>query len=266
MNKFQEKRAAKVARFKELAEKANKNSESNFKVAHEIGSFIPMGQPIMVGHHSEGRHRRDLAKIDSYMRRSVEENKKADYYERRAEAAENNRAIFTDDPEAVDKMRAKVDELRKLQEYMKRINKIHAAYLKNPTSIQKETDLTEAEIKKIVNYVPRYSWEKHPYAPYKITNNGANLRTAEKRLEELIKRSQMETKEVEYQNGIKVVENVEENRLQVFFPGKPDEETRTKIKRAGFRWSPTNGCWQGYLTNNSRWNLKHSGILIEVKA
>lgn len=75
----------------------------------------------------------------------------------------------------------------------------------------------------------------------------------------------METKEVEYQNGVKVVENVEENRLQVFFPGKPDEETRTKIKRAGFRWSPTNGCWQAYLTNNSRWNLKHSGIIVNLE-
>ena len=32
--------------------------------ASAIASHIPMGQPILVGHHSEKRHRRDLARID----------------------------------------------------------------------------------------------------------------------------------------------------------------------------------------------------------
>ena len=42
--------------------------------------MIPMGQPIIVGHHSEGRHRRDLKRIDSNMQKSIEESKKADYF------------------------------------------------------------------------------------------------------------------------------------------------------------------------------------------
>jgi len=42
--------------------------------------MIPMGQPILVGHHSEGRHRRDLKRIDSGMRKAIEESEKADYF------------------------------------------------------------------------------------------------------------------------------------------------------------------------------------------
>ena len=49
------------------------------------------------------------------------------------------------------------------------------------------------------------------------------------------------------------VENVEENRLQLFYPGKPSEGVRTKLKHNGFRWSPTTGAWQRRLNNNARW-------------
>ena len=42
-----------------------------------------MGQPILVGHHSEGRHRRDLKRIDNNMRKSVEESEKVDYFQSR---------------------------------------------------------------------------------------------------------------------------------------------------------------------------------------
>ena len=51
---------------------------------------------------------------------------------------------------------------------------------------------------------------------------------------------------------IKIVDNIEENRVQIFFPGKPEQEMRTKLKRHGFRWTPNNGCWQSYPTYNSR--------------
>jgi len=48
-------------------------------------------------------------------------------------------------------------------------------------------------------------------------------------------------------------ENVEANRLQLLFPGKPDEETRKRLKRHGFRWAPSEGAWQRQLTNAARY-------------
>ena len=45
--------------------------------------------------------------------------------------------------------------------------------------------------------------------------------------------------------------NREDNRLQVFFDGKPDEATRTELKISGFRWAPSVGAWQRQLTKNA---------------
>ena len=45
--------------------------------------------------------------------------------------------------------------------------------------------------------------------------------------------------------------NKEENRLQVFFDEKPDEEKGTELKKGGFRWSPTAGAWQRQLNGNA---------------
>lgn len=53
-----------------------------------------------------------------------------------------------------------------------------------------------------------------------------------------------------------VVENAELMRLQLIFDGKPDETTRTALKRHGFRWSPKNSAWQRQLTDNARYSVK----------
>ena len=36
--------------------------------------------------------------------------------------------------------------------------------------------------------------------------------------------------------------NREDNRLQVFFDGKPDADTRAELKSNGFRWAPSVGA------------------------
>lgn len=56
----------------------------------------------------------------------------------------------------------------------------------------------------------------------------------------------------EYQiNGVRILHNTEENRLQLFFDGKPEQEMITKLKSRGFKWSPRNKAWQRQLTPNA---------------
>lgn len=58
-------------------------------------------------------------------------------------------------------------------------------------------------------------------------------------------------------NGVKVVRNFEADRIQLFFDGKPEPEMISKLKHNGFRWSPSNGCWQRQLTQNAIWATNH---------
>jgi hypothetical protein len=64
MNKFEIQRSQKVERFLELAEKYENIATGRHMVARQTLEMIPMGQPILVGHHSEKRHRRNLARVD----------------------------------------------------------------------------------------------------------------------------------------------------------------------------------------------------------
>jgi hypothetical protein len=69
------------------AEKAAGRAATARRAADRIADMIPMGQPILVGHHSERRHRRDLDRIHNNMRKTIEEGKKAERLQDRAEAS-----------------------------------------------------------------------------------------------------------------------------------------------------------------------------------
>lgn len=93
------------------------------------------------------------------------------------------------------------------------------------------------------------------FAQYQLTNNSANIRRMRDRLAELEKKATNGAFTEEYPGGIQVVHNTEADRLQIFFPGKPDAETIQKLKRNAWKWSPSNGCWQRQLTTNAKWNV-----------
>lgn len=69
---------------RKLATKAKARADVAYTQRQGIADRIPMGQPILVGHHSEGRHRRDIARMDRSMQRAIDETEKAESYERRA--------------------------------------------------------------------------------------------------------------------------------------------------------------------------------------
>lgn len=85
-----ERAAARAERLEQRAAKAELEAERRFAAGRQIADGIPMGQPILVGHHSEGRHRRDLARIDSNYSRAFEASQKADELRSRAQAAAAN--------------------------------------------------------------------------------------------------------------------------------------------------------------------------------
>jgi len=248
MNSYERHQEERREYYLNKAQKAKQQAAAAHERADKIASFIPPGQPILVGHHSEKRHRKDLEKIDHGIRASINLNEKAEYYEQKA-ASVGKAGISSDDPDAIKKLKDKLTHLQQRQEFMKKVNRAHKAYQKNPAALDRY-DLAEHDKEIIRKYTPRYSWEPHPFPPYELSNNNANMRRIKERIEKLERLAQMETKTLQA-GEIEIIQNTEENRLQIFFPGKPDQETRTQLKRNGFRWSPTRGCWQAYLNNRA---------------
>lgn len=52
-------------------------------------------------------------------------------------------------------------------------------------------------------------------------------------------------------NGVRVIKNHQIDRIQLFFDGKPSNDTISALKSSAFKWSPSNGCWQRQLTQNA---------------
>lgn len=77
----------RAERYEDLADKAQVRRETAHDKAHKIGSVIPFGQPILMGHHSQRRHENDLKKIDNNMRKAIKEAEKVENYQDKAAAS-----------------------------------------------------------------------------------------------------------------------------------------------------------------------------------
>ena len=248
---YQERKQAKIDRCRELATKKGDNADALYNEAKRMSDVIPFGQPILVGHHSEGRDRNFRNRIHNKFGKSFEEQGKSDYYEKKADRLENNNSISSDDPEAVIKLKEKIKGLEDSQELMKKVN---SEYKKtqdlNKTSLDPKM---VADILRTWEIMPYYKGK--PFQSYSLSNNNGNIKRCKDRLKILEKQSNEETSEKEI-NGIRIVENIDENRLQIFFPDIPSPETRKELKSNGFRWSPYNKCWQRHRSNTATYKAE----------
>ena len=157
--------------------------------------------------------------------------------------------ISGDDPNALNKLRAKLESLERLQNRMKAANS--AIRMKD----QAKGDAKLAEM----GYSPSDIKElRSPdfcgrigYPSYQLSNNNANIRRIRDRIEELEKRQDSPAPEGWKFGGGKVVINAELNRLQIVLDDCPDADTKQALKSHGFRWAPSQGAWQRQLTDNA---------------
>ncbi len=236
---YEAKREARIERFEDRAANAQDKGESMVNGARKMASIIPFGQPILIGHHSEKRDRNYRGRIENKFRAGFSELEKASYYEQRAKSAASNTAIFSDDPAATDKLADKIKRLEERQELMRAANKL---FRKADREGLAELGFSEAVIE---NRLKGDFCGRIGFANYELTNNGANIRRLKLRLG-TVAQAQSETTEEKQVGDVRTVDNVPDNRFQIFFPGKPAENIRAELKSAGFRWSPLNGCWQAY--------------------
>lgn len=247
MSDYEERKQARIDRYRERAEQARQESRELSRESISMLEHIPPGQPILVGHHSERGHRKLLERSDRKMEQSIAASEKAAYYEHKAEAAERNTAIFSDDPEALTKLNKKLESLQVAQTRMKQIN----AYYRKHGTCQGFHGLSDEQAEKLDDRVRNgYSWEKAPYPAYALSNNNQEIRRLKERSKQLTQAREVGYQGWEFEGG-KVVANAENNRLQIFFDEIPSPELRQELKSRGFRWARSEGAWQRQLTDNA---------------
>jgi hypothetical protein len=237
---YEERKERKIDAYKTRALKSSGIASQESSKARNMGSVIPFGQPILTGHHSEGRHRALLKKIDNAQRKASEAYNKAEYYEGKAAAAETNHSISGDDPEAAERYQEKLAKLEKSQEYMKAVNK---AWKQGKAALV-ALGLSETESEKLANEKTK------PCPTWMLGNNSAEIRRVKEQMEALKKLDSMEAEDIKF-NGGEMVVNVEINRVQIIFDDIPAPEKRALLKSHGFKWSPSEKAWQRQRTLNA---------------
>jgi hypothetical protein len=127
------------------------------------------------------------------------------------------------------------------------------AYCRKNKTLDGCPDLSEEQIQKLTASMKNRWYGREatqPFEPYSLQNNNAVIRNTKERIAELTHRDEAVLAGWEFKGG-KVEINKNDNRLQIFFDGKPDEDTRIELKSNGFRWAPSIGAWQRQLTANA---------------
>lgn len=171
---YRENREARADRLREWSDKRAAKADAEHEQADRLASVIPFGQPILVGHHSEGRDRRYRARIGNTMDRAVADQRKAEAMA--SKAAEIDRqaraAIYDDDPDAVEQLRAKLARMEADRERMKVANaeyrKTNRAALAQMNGYEKQCAL--------------------PHASYELQNLGGNITRTRQRIDRLAAR------------------------------------------------------------------------------
>ena len=260
-NSYEAKQEAWRVRLEAAADRAEDRAEAAYKRADmsEAATGIPFGQPILVGHHSEARHRRAIDRASRAMDASVAESKRAGDLRAKA-AAVGTGGISADDPEAIDKLKEQLAEAETTQRDMKAANKIVLKWARKGVTGETEGPDFDAYAAALAEVRPIFTPTLARqlitrnmgcigFAPFQLTNNSANMRRIRQRIEVLEKAATRETRETRWTGGIIITENTDENRLQIAFPGKPDAATQDALKSNGFRWAPSQDTWQRQLTN-----------------
>jgi hypothetical protein len=230
----------KLEKRRQWADGRRADAAARFDAADAATAGIPFGQPILVGHHSEKRHRAALDRSDRNMAAGCESLQMAEHHESKAAGLESQleRSIFSDDRGAIEALTEKVRQLEEERDTAKRLN----SYWRKHGTMKGCAGITDETAARLDADIPtRYSWERQPVPAYRLQNLGAEIRRAKQRIEEIRKRN-ARAEQAEQAGGSLVT--IRGQWAVVTFAEKPAREILDALKAAGFRWGA--GSWGGY--------------------
>lgn len=151
---FQERARRKAERLNGYAANAEKRSNGYYRASDmsEGATGIPFGQPILVGHHSEARHRKTIERAWNNMGKSVEESRKAEEYQSRAAYWEKMaNKINLSMPESIEYYEFELEKAKATQKFYKENpdKREHSFSLTYATKRVKEMEANLATAKKL---------------------------------------------------------------------------------------------------------------------
>lgn len=197
---------------------------------------VPPGQPVLIGHHSEGSHRRLLDRSWNIMGASVQADKTAKYYNEKAFSIANNNAISSDNPDAISLLKKKLADLIAQRDNIKKMNA--AIRKKNKEAFLKIPGATEEK------------WQ----SGHVHNDLNRSIKSVSDRISELEKIASFTYKEKEVK-GIIVITNPEANRFQLKFPGRTSKEVYKQLRHYGFVYCHSEGVFQRKITGNGQFAM-----------
>lgn len=156
--------------------------------------------------------------------------------------------VRSGDPEAIAKLRARLEELERLREKMLLANKL---YRKGDDEGLVALGFSREQIE-AWRTSPDYFKAGPPFKDFELRSVRDKIKRTQARLAALARAKAQGPTEAVPVPGVRVVENPERMRIQIFFDEKPPAEVRQILKRNGFRWAPSQGAWQRHLNENGR--------------
>jgi hypothetical protein len=130
------RKLAKSERYAGYAENAQGRAEAAHSRVQSICDRIPMGQPILVGHHSERSARADQKRIHNGMRKVCDEQSKAEYLARQSKSLERDAQASYSLRFVGNRIEEKTAEIAKLKRY---INGQYYSYSEpNPNAVSEQ--------------------------------------------------------------------------------------------------------------------------------
>jgi hypothetical protein len=147
-----ERAQMKAERLDNLADKKARAASTFQKAAQDISERFYMGQPILVGHHSERKARKDKDRMDSAQRKAIESQESAGYWLYKAEGVERH-ANYKNDPRT---------RARRIETLLSELRDIQRGLNENYRALKMwEIATTEAQIRHIVG-----NFSAVPYGVY----------------------------------------------------------------------------------------------------
>lgn len=245
----------------EWAEGRKAKSAAAFSRAHGLTENIPFGQPILVGHHSEKRHRRVLEKADNAMRTGCESADMASHHASKAAGIERQleTSIFSDDDGAAEACEAKAAELDASAERKLAINKAWRKHAKTTATGPRSFGLdvlclpalldawaalgvSDALASRMVANVLEFSWTRSK-GPCDASHDRANARRYRERAKNIRAEAQRQAEAEAAPGGLTITRHPDYDVCAVRFAEKPDREILDALRAAGYRWGA--GAWSG---------------------